>query len=445
MADETPQVALFIDVDNWFISAQDSGLPFSLDYLIGRVRQEGTLMSAKAYADWTNTRLRPIIPDFHKSAIEQVQLSTTGYANEKNTADIQLAVDAMEMILSPMRPSVVIIVGGDRDYVPLVQKLKRYGAWVVGIGVEGSISAVLPQACNAFVYYDDLVPPSPDDEEQVPIPVDYQPTFSLMRRAIEAMVREGRQPLGATVMPMMKQMDPTFDLTRYRVSFKELALRAREAGYVQLEERTGTDFLLALPSNASKQEVLTAPSRQYEFSSPAAALASYRTILQEQRIPLLPWSQRLAFLTKLWEEARTRGQMSMDTMRQVLGEYAEQEGMRVSPTTITKLLYTLNFARCFSLDGNSSAFIQVPGQVNTPIRLIGSLDQTCRQVHKSYLNILLRVDATLVPEAIAELLFDNPDSQVKHRAEVDRMCSELQPPTPMRQALQAAIRQRGDH
>ena len=203
MPSESDRVALFIDVDNLFISAQGAGLPFNLGLVIDRVREEGTVMSAKAYADWANQRLRPVLPDFRQYAIEQVHLPTSGsrMSNEfKNTADIQLAVDAMEMVFSQVRPNTVVIAGGDRDFVPLVQKLKRYGARVLGMGVETSVSSVLAQACDAFVYYDGLVPPAPEEHEPISSAVDMQPTYVLMRRAAEALMREGRQTLGAAVL-----------------------------------------------------------------------------------------------------------------------------------------------------------------------------------------------------------------------------------------------------
>ena len=99
------RVALFIDVDNVLILSQNSGLPFYLSLIIDRVRQQGTIMSSKAYADWTSSLLRPFLGDFRASAVELVQLPTSMAAREhKNTADIQLAVDALEMVFLPGRP-----------------------------------------------------------------------------------------------------------------------------------------------------------------------------------------------------------------------------------------------------------------------------------------------------------------------------------------------------
>ena len=74
-------------------------------------------------------------------------LVSGGAGDVKNTADIQLALDALEMVFSRVSPETVVIASGDRDFVPLVQKLKRYGTHVIGMGVENAVSPVLAQAC----------------------------------------------------------------------------------------------------------------------------------------------------------------------------------------------------------------------------------------------------------------------------------------------------------
>ena len=259
MTTETNRVALFIDVDNLFISAQNAGLPFSLDLVIDRVRQEGTLMSARAYADWSNQHLRPVLSDFRQQAIEQVHLPTTtpgGAGDVKNTADIQLALDALEMVFSRVSPETVVIASGDRDFVPLVQKLKRYGTHVIGMGVENAVSPVLAQACNSFVYYDTLVPPEPEEEQPEPQEQEMGATHSLL------------------VLAMMRQLDSTFDLGNYRMTFQELLEGAQEAGYIAVRKESQE----ISPGEEQPRASAQSPSRDYDYSSEGYALASYRTI-----------------------------------------------------------------------------------------------------------------------------------------------------------------------
>ena len=454
MVSEDARVALFIDVDNVLINAQNAGLPFNLAWIIDRVRQEGPLMSAKAYADWTSALLRPVLADFRNHAIELIQLATTARPSEhKNTADIQLAVDALEMVLSPLRPRVVVIVGGDRDFVPLVQKLKRYGTRVIAVGVEGSVSPVLAQACDTFIYYDDLVPPAP--EEPPTVAPDLAPAFALIRRAVEALIREGREPTGAAVLSMMRQLDATFDLGRFRTSLKDLALGAQDRGYVQVVEQSATDFVLALEPAQNTAALGPAQGfpreREYDFSSPVAALASYRTILQEHRIPLMPWPERWDFLSRIWhlfEERGPRG-VSMDEMRHILFDYADNQGLNTARQAIQKLLYSLNFARCFTPDGDRRGYvIQIPEEVHVPLFPAVGLEEARRFLHRSYLNILTRDRRTvLIPEAVFDLLFEgatlDDQQRTKYQGEVMALCGEVQPPNAIAQAFRSAKRQPG--
>ncbi|MBM3946760.1 MAG: NYN domain-containing protein, partial [SAR202 cluster bacterium] len=339
MTTNSERVAVFIDVENLLISAQNAGLPFNLGYILDRARQEGPLMCVKAYADWNAPLLRPVQPDFRQHAVEQAQLGTF---HEKNTADIQIAVDAVEMALSDVKPKVIVIVGGDRDFVPLVQKLRRYDIKTVGIGIEGVVSKVLSQACEQYVFYDDLLPERPKEEQELRPPAEPDAVLPLVRRAVEALLTQGRVAAGASVSQMMQQLDPTFTPTRFGLTFKELCLKARDAGYVKLSERPGSDFTLTLSGIGPAQTVIPAPvappRREYEFSSVQAAVASYRAILQEQRIPLIPWAQRRALVERLWSTLRgaaPTGQ-TLSEMREDLLQYAQQQAFDVYELAIRK-------------------------------------------------------------------------------------------------------------
>ena len=449
------RVALFIDVDNLLILAQHSGLPFRLSLIIDRVRQQGTIMSSKAYADWTASFLKPVLGDFRTNAIELVQLLTTTSAREhKNTADIQLAVDAFEMVFSPVRPDTIVIVGGDRDYVPLVQKLKRYGVFVMGIGVEAGVSRVLVEACDSYVYYDHIAIPVSEETTEPVSPPDTGVVYSLMRRAAEALSRESRASTGASVHAMMKQLAPDFDLERYQTTMKTLAHDAEKDGYVIVTENLGSDFTItaaSLPAalNESTPE-LAKP--EYDFSTPAAMTASYRTILQEHRIPLLPWGIRHKFIELIWDELGMRQNMgmSLDAMRELLLEHTYTEGLNrsVSPQMILKLLYSLNFARCFKLskDAAMGYQIQIPQDVHSPLYPAETLEESINKIHRRYLEILAGEAALLDPEAVFDLLYGN---EVTDEQEADdrreflvKVCSQIKPMSPMGQALLDARRQR---
>lgn len=447
----TNRVALFIDVDNVYILAQNSGLPFRLSLIIDRVREHGRIMSARAYADWTDDRIEPIRGDFRDNAIELVELLTSRASKEhKNTADIQLAVDALEMVFSPVRPDIVVIVGGDRDYVPLVQKLKRYGVHVIGIGVEAGVSGVLSEVCDSFIFYDDMVPPPPEEEElaspiSLPQPVE---AFALMRRAIEAIDSKGRTPSGASVHEMMKLLSPAFNLERYKHTFKALAQAAQDAGYVALTELPGSDFTLATTSfNVAPDISSNVPTRgEYDLSTRAARAKSYGGILRERRIPLMPWNSRKEFLRILWERLGKMGSygMTLNAMRTLLLDHSRAKGFQVSHPMIQKFLYTLNFARCFStFESAASGYtISIPGDLDVPLYPFVDVDEATNLVHREYIKILADRVELLDPNAVFDLLYGEKVSDAEERrirqSVLDSMCNEIKPMNQISQALIAA-------
>ncbi len=445
------RVALFIDVDNVLILAQNSGLPFHLSLIIERARQQGALMSAKAYGDWTSDLLRPVLGDFRSSAIELVELLTSAASREhKNTADIQLAVDALEMVFSPVRPDTVVIVGGDRDYVPLVQKLRRYGVVVVGIGVEAGVSRVLVEACDSYVYYDDIVPPAPEESSEVVALPDPAEAHSLMRRAVEALDRGGRPTTGAAVHSMMKQLSPSFDLERYKTTFKQLAQDAQEQGYVSVSENPGSDMVMAaIPSHgAPAVPHVGLLSPEYDYSSQATITASYRRILQENRIPLIPWRTRDALIRLIWDEFEERADigMSLDFARDLLREHSRSSDLGLSPSMIQKLIYSLNFARCFSdrQDAVHGYSIAVPDDVHVPLYPVVGVDEGIMRVHRQYLQVIARNAPVLHPESAYDLLYGDAvtDSEEKdaRQEQLRELCYEVKPSTAIGDALVQSLR-----
>ncbi len=448
MADD--RIALFIDVDNVLILAQDSGLPFNLSLIIDRVRQHGTIMSSKAYADWTSAFLRPVLGDFRANAIELVQLPMSAphlRGEHKNTADIQLAVDALEMAFSPVAPNSVVIVGGDRDFVPLVQKLKRYGIQVIGIGVQAGVSRVLIEACDSFVFYDDLVPPS--DEPEIPEEgPDRSQAYILMRKAVEALQRQGRPATGPHVLEMMRQLDPAFNLSRYNASVSELARGAEEHGLLRMLKAEGPDLTLAVDAPAATP-IISSPipvTREYDYSSLAVATASYRTILQEERIPLLQWPARKMFIEHLWQqfEHNDHWGLSFNSMGDELSSLAYSQGLRVHQQHVRKLLYTLNFAYCFTtIQGAARGhLIHIPDQVNERIYPAVDCDEAIYGHHHQYLSLLVRKGATLHQDAVFEFLYENhvtdEDEAARLKSEVEDMCEQVQPGSQVMTAYRAS-------
>ncbi len=148
------RLALFIDHENVAIGARDIGYRFDPAPLLEALAERGRLITRRAYADWNLFRDdRRGMVDAHVELIEIPQRSDSV---RKNAADIQMAVDAMELALTRDFVSTFVIVSGDSDFTPLVSKLRELDKRVIGVGLKGSTSAMLPPACDEFVFYDRL-------------------------------------------------------------------------------------------------------------------------------------------------------------------------------------------------------------------------------------------------------------------------------------------------
>ena len=272
-----PRVAVYLDFDNIVISRYDQvngRNSFQRDKAkglesakLGRARVDvgaildfassfGTVVLTRAYADWSAEVNAEYQEQLVGRAVDLVQLFPAA-AYGKNAADIRLAVDAVEDMFRLPDLTHVVIVAGDSDYIPLAQRCKRLGRYVVGIGVAGSSSRSLAAACDDFVIYDALpgVPvfePSATDEKPKrraakskspePEPPDPQAAATaLLERALQiGLEKDDADWLhNSAVKAQMKRMDPSF--SEKSLGFKSFSdfLRSR-ADVVELDESSTT-------------------------------------------------------------------------------------------------------------------------------------------------------------------------------------------------------------
>lgn len=219
----------------------------------------GTLVLTRAYADWSADVNADYRQQLVGRAVDLVQLFPAA-AYGKNGADIRLAVDAVEDMFRLPDLTHVVIVAGDSDYIPLAQRCKRLGRYVVGIGVAGSSSRALAAACDDFVVYDALpgVPvfePAPaaepkktarrskkvEPEESEPEPDPQPAATALLTRALRIGLEKDDVDWlhNSAVKAQMKRMDPSF--SEKSLGFKSFSdfLRSR-ADIVELDESSTT-------------------------------------------------------------------------------------------------------------------------------------------------------------------------------------------------------------
>ena len=149
------RLAVFIDFDNLAIGAREAKYPkFDIDLMLERLLEKGKIVYKKAYADWS--RYLDYKRPFHENAIELIDIPQRSYTG-KNSADIRLVVDAMDLCYSKGHITTFVIASGDSDFSPLVSKLKENDKRTLGVGVKNSSSDLLVSNCDEFIFYEDLV------------------------------------------------------------------------------------------------------------------------------------------------------------------------------------------------------------------------------------------------------------------------------------------------
>lgn len=261
-------LAVFVDLENLAMGfTNQRKTKFDIQKVLERLVEKGKLIVKKAYADWS--RYQAYTAPFHEAAIELIEIprrSQTG----KNSADIRLVVDAMDLAWSKTHIDTFVIVSGDSDFSPLVSKLKENGKHVIGLGMKGSTSELLRDNCDEFIYYEDLERQEADDQLVTPLFADMperkREAFTLLIEACAALRRENHEVLYASMIKdTMKRKKPSFDETYYGYrSFTHLLEDADNAGVVDIERnpKSGTYVVIRFGPREAPAKGLAGPSRR---------------------------------------------------------------------------------------------------------------------------------------------------------------------------------------
>jgi uncharacterized protein (TIGR00288 family) len=152
---EDKNLALFCDFENVALGVRDAKYAkFDIQLVLERLLLKGSIIMKKAYCDWE--RYKEFKPAMHEAAFELIEIPHTRQSG-KNSADIRMVVDALDLCYTKEHMDTFVIISGDSDFSPLVSKLRENAKTVIGIGVKNSTSDLLISNCDEFIYYDDLV------------------------------------------------------------------------------------------------------------------------------------------------------------------------------------------------------------------------------------------------------------------------------------------------
>jgi uncharacterized protein (TIGR00288 family) len=254
---DTKNMALFCDFENVALGVRDAKYAkFDVRKVLERLLLKGSIVVKKAYCDWE--RYKEFKPAMHEAAFELIEIPHVRMSG-KNSADIRMVVDALDLCYTKSHVDTFVIISGDSDFSPLVSKLRENDKTVIGVGVKQSSSDLLIANCDEFIFYDDLVrekprrqarkkPAAPAAEAAKAQPADAdrkQEAIELVMETVEALFAErGAEEniWGSMVKQALKRRKPGFNESYYGFrSFGKLLeeAAARKLLTLQPDEKSG--------------------------------------------------------------------------------------------------------------------------------------------------------------------------------------------------------------
>src|SRR5207247_591385 len=246
-------IAVFIDFDNIEIGVKTTlNEHFDVGNVLDAIKERGEVVTKIAYADWT--RASEYSRSLTQHAIRLVQRNLTP-GGDKNGADINLALDALEMVFTHQHINAYVIVGGDSDFLSLVEKLKQYDKKVFVVGGRAFTSVILQRNCHEFIAYENL---SGVRKQAIrsgrPMPaaaaVPIAQAVPILRRALKILADREVSPQTGLLKSTLLQLDSTFSERTYGASsFLDFVEKLAQAGVVQLKH-AGRSVMVELTNAA---------------------------------------------------------------------------------------------------------------------------------------------------------------------------------------------------
>src|SRR5712675_2026658 len=252
-------MAVFLDLENIALGARDAKFPsFDIEKVLERLLLKGHIVVKKAYCDFD--RYKDFKRGLHEAAFELIEIPHVRQSG-KNSADIRMVVDALDLCYTKSHVDTFVIISGDSDFSPLVSKLRENDKTVIGVGVKNSSSDLLVANCDEFIFYDDLVREKPGHRQPKKKPQgkplaagDSAPkegedktekALELVMQTVEALIEErgaDEKIWGSMVKQALKRRNPGFNESYYGFSsFSKLLDEAESRKMLQLErdEKSG--------------------------------------------------------------------------------------------------------------------------------------------------------------------------------------------------------------
>nr|WP_142525510.1 NYN domain-containing protein [Methylacidimicrobium cyclopophantes] len=252
-------MAVFLDLENIALGAREADYPkFDIQKVLERLLLKGHIVVKKAYCDFE--RYKEFKRGLHEAAFELIEIPHVSQSG-KNSADIRMVVDALDLCYTKGHVDTFVIISGDSDFSPLVSKLRENAKTVIGVGVKNSTSDLFLNNCDEFLYYDDLVRNSKEahalsgHQEKKPKGKAPKPSadkaLQMVVETLEALAQERGEDeriWGSMIKQALKRRNPGFNERAYSFrSFNDLLLEAQKRGLLKLEPEEKSGGYLVYP------------------------------------------------------------------------------------------------------------------------------------------------------------------------------------------------------
>lgn len=266
MPEVEDRIALFLDFENLAIGAKERGEVLDMAVVMDALSERGRIVVRRAYADWN--LFADHRPGLVAQRIELIEIPQRTGMVRKNAADIKLAVDALELAFQRDFLTTFVIGSGDSDFTPLVLKLRELNKKVIGVGVEGSTSELLPGACDEFLFYERLLGPgsaksaprrrrSKKEKTEDEPESDLAEVARLVTSTLAGLQRSTDGPvLSSMIKRVILRKDPTFSEGDYGYrAWGELLRHLESAGIIELQAGAAEgDPVVDFPSEGGGQK-----------------------------------------------------------------------------------------------------------------------------------------------------------------------------------------------
>jgi len=294
---EKLNIAVFVDYDNIEIGLKSTlRREFDVSLALDALKERGDIVAKFAYANWG--RQDGATRQMAENAVQMVQRIPSP-RGDKNGADINLALDALEMAFTHTHVNAFAIVSGDSDFIPLVNKLKEYGKTVFVVGGKAFTSTILQQNCHEFISFESLMADAPEraasapeprqqrqpraerqdrgDRRQRPAPLELAQAMPLVERALQVLERRAVQPQLGLLKSTMLQLDPAFNERAYGASsFSDFVEKLKRGDLVNVSG-TGGRYII-------ERKGLAQPERP--TLKPEDLLPPLRDVLESHRLEI---------------------------------------------------------------------------------------------------------------------------------------------------------------